>query len=345
MTFRRALTIALFALAASRACPGLAADAVRSDAAIFDGYHMQGAVTPFRDPSIIRQGDTYYVFGTDMGDTTFESLPIRCSQDRVTWIACGSVFKGLPAWVREHMPAVGGLWAPDISFFNGVYHLYYAASTFGSNFSAIGLATNVTLDRKDPRYKWEDHGQVLRSLPSDDFNAIDPNILVDGDGSVWLTYGSFWSGIKQRRIDPATGMLSDADKTVYSLAARPDTPYHPIEASSLVRHGSLYYLFVSFDMCCEKDPHNATYRIMVGRGNGPHGPFADRDGKPMMEGGGTELLAGDGRNWTGPGGQTVYHDPGRGDLIVFHALHLAAGAGHLFVNPLTWVNGWPVIQP
>ncbi len=316
------------------------------DEAIFKAYRIQGSVTPLRDPSIIHAGNTYYVFSTDMGDTTFSSLPILCSKDKITWLACGSVFHGgIPAWLKQHIPDLGGLWAPDISYFRGLYHLYYAASTFGSNHSIIGLATNTTLDRKDPNYKWVDRGLVLESNRNDDFNAIDPNILVVGEDEIWLSYGSFWSGLKQRRIDPATGMLSAQDKTIYPLAERKAVKDHPIEASSLMHHGENYYLFASFGMCCVPDPHNATYRIMVGRGPSPHGPFVDRDGKPMLQDGGTELLAGDGKAWTGPGGQTVYHDPAGGDLITFHALRLERGAGNLFVNALEWRDGWPAIVP
>jgi arabinan endo-1,5-alpha-L-arabinosidase len=51
-----------------------------------------------------------------------------------------------------------------------------------------------------------DQGKVLGSVSSDDFNAIDPNILADGDASVWLTCGSDWGGIKRRQIDPAADL-------------------------------------------------------------------------------------------------------------------------------------------
>jgi arabinan endo-1,5-alpha-L-arabinosidase len=337
---------ALGALAAIAVGVGAAVVAAGEPNPILAGYHLQGSVTPFRDPSIIRVGDTYYVFGTDVGDATFTSLPIRCSKDKFTWIACGYVFKGVPDWVKEKVPGVGNLWAPDISFFNGLYHVYYAASVFGTNRSAIGLATNTTLDRKDPAYKWVDHGEVLSTNGGGfNYNAIDPNILIDGDGSVWMTFGSFWSGIKQRRIDPETGMLSTADTKLYSVAARPDDHVHAIEGSSLVHHDRFYYLFVSFGACCNRDPKLDDYRIVVGRGEGPHGPFLDRHGADMMGGFGEVLLKGDDVTWNGPGGQTVYLDPERGDLITFHALQMPGGQAYLFVNPLKWVDGWPVIEP
>ena len=85
--------------------------------------------------------------------------------------------------------------------------------------------------------------------------------------------------------------------------------YHLAGATSPVRDPSYYYLFVSFDDCCNPDPYKDTYRIMVGRGSSPHGPFSDMNGTDMMQGGGTQLIAGNGATWNAPGGETVYLDP------------------------------------
>ena len=314
-------------------------------AGVLSQYALTGDVDPVRDPSVIRVGNTYYVFGTDTGGGIMGSLPIRCSTDRLQWTVCGHVFDQIPTWVASQVPGIVGLWAPDISYFNGLFHVYYAGSTLGSNVSVIGLAVNRTLDSSDPAYQWVDQGKVLGSIVSDDFNAIDPNILVDTDGSIWLSYGSYWTGIKQRRVDPTTGMLLTSNPTVYSLAMRPGAQYDPIEGSSQAHHGSYYYLFVSFDFCCQSDPYQSNYRIMVGRGSSPNGPFTDMNGVPMMQGGGTQLLAGNGTTWNAPGGQTAYMDPEQGDIIVFHALHLPDGAPYLWVNPIAWEKDWPVIQP
>jgi arabinan endo-1,5-alpha-L-arabinosidase len=316
-----------------------------SGSSVLSKYRLTGATTPVRDPSIIRQGNTYYLFSTDAGGALAGDLAIRCSLDALKWQLCGAVFSQIPAWVQTQVPGILGLWAPDISYFNGLYHLYYAGSTFGSNTSVIGLATNVTLDSSDPAYQWIDQGLVLNSSSTDHFNAIDPTILVDTDGSVWMTYGSYWSGIKQRQVDPTSGKLLASNTSVFSLATRPSVQFDPIEGSSLVHRGNYYYLFVSFDDCCNPDPRKDTYRVMMGRGSSPQGPFTDVNGVPMMQGGGTQLLAGNGTTWNGPGGETVYLDPQSGDLITFHAIHLPDGAAYVFVNSLTWPNGWPQIQP
>ena len=188
---------------------------------VLSNYHLTGATTPIRDPSIMRQAGTYYLFSTDAGGAISGHLPIRCSTDKMSWQLCGAVFNQIPAWVQANEPGITDLWAPDISFFNGLYHVYYAGSIFATNTSVIGLATNTTLDPTDPAYQWIDQGLVLSSSTSDDFNAIDPSILVDTDGSVWMTYGSYWTGIKQQQVDPSTGELMAGNQTVYSLATRP----------------------------------------------------------------------------------------------------------------------------
>lgn len=116
-------------------------------------------------------------------------------------------------------------------FFDGLYHLYYCASTLGSNRTVIGPATTASLDPSDSDYEWVDRGIVLESQPTDSFNALDPSLLVDSSETVWLNFGSYWSGIKQRQIDPATGMLLTSNPTQYDLATRPGVQHNPIEGS------------------------------------------------------------------------------------------------------------------
>jgi arabinan endo-1,5-alpha-L-arabinosidase len=308
-------------------------------------YALTGNTEPVLDPSIIHVGSTYYAFSTDVNPVTVNSLPIRCSQDKVNWTLCGSVFpNGMPSWASQLVPGIQGLWAPDISFFNGEYHVYYAGSTFASQQSYIALATNTTLNSSDPNYKWVDRGPVMVSNPGDDFNAIDPTILVDTDGSVWLTYGSSVTGIKQRQVDPATGQLVTSNCTCYSLATRPGSQGNPIEGPSLVHHGNYYYLFVSMDFCCDNFNTPVAYKQAVGRSTSPHGPFVDESGTPMMNGGGTVLIQGDAA-WSAPGGGTAYINSQTGDsLIIFHAHNRSRNeTPYQWVKTLNWVNDWPVI--
>jgi arabinan endo-1,5-alpha-L-arabinosidase len=306
-------------------------------------YEFTGDTSPVHDPSVIRQGSTYYLFSTDASSNQGGFIPIRCSTDKIAWSACGYVFDTLPAWISAAVPQATEIWAPDVSYLNSTYHVYYAVSSFGSNVSAIGLVTNTTLDATDPNYNWVDQGLILQSSASDNFNAIDPNILVDAGGSVWLNYGSFWTGIYQQQIDPSTGQIQSGSVTNHLAERSSDVPNDPIEGSSLVYENGYYYLFVSWDYCCEANPSQSDYKIAVGRGTSPNGPFTDESGVDMVTGGGTILLQGD-ATWAGPGGETAYVDPTDGDLIVFHALMLSQnGLDYLFLRSLTWANDWPVI--
>ena len=290
------------------------------------------------DPAMTREGKTYYVFSTgDENGLNEGNIQIRKSDDLAYWQLVGTVFETTPAWIVEELGSrPPNLWAPDICYFNGKYQLYYAGSRFGSNNSVIGLATNVTLDIKSPDYKWVDQGMVIRSRSSDNFNAIDPSVIFDAEGGAWLSFGSFWDGIKMRRLDAETGQLATEDTTLYALASRGGGP---IEAPAIVYHDGYYYLFVSFDFCCRGA--RSTYRIMVGRATSVTGPYTDRDGKPMSLGGGSLVLAGDDR-LVGPGGQSVFVE-GDTSRLVYHAYKKALnGMAQLQVRDITWSeDGWP----
>ena len=299
---------------------------------------LQGDIRQVHDPSIIKSGDTYYLFSTRAG------ISIRCSNDLVRWRLCGDVFAHLPEWAVKDIPGLRGLWAPDVSYFNSKYHLYYSASTFGSNRSSIGLATNSTLDPASNNYRWTDQGKVLGSLPSDDWNAIDPNIVFDENGEPWIAFGSFWSGIKLRKLEVKTGKLSTHDQTLYSLASRERTSQLPgaIEAPAIVRKNGFFYLFVSFDFCCRGK--NSTYNIRVGRAKTITGPYFDRTGKAMLDGGGTLVVEGRGR-WAGPGHCAVLME-NNGDKLIYHAYDTEfGGVSTLRIAELRWDSeGWPVVQ-
>jgi arabinan endo-1,5-alpha-L-arabinosidase len=310
-------------------------------------FELQGDLR-VHDPVIIRENDTYYIFCTGGGGRRGGIIPIRCSKDLHNWTLCGYVLGQLPEWATKEIPGARGAWAPDISYFNNKYHIYYSVSTFGRNNSAIGLATNVTLDPNSPDYKWVDQGMVVRSTEgADDWNAIDGNIAIEDENNIWLSWGSFWSGIKMKRINPETGKLSDKDTTLYSLSSRPRSEEHvtppvegAVEAPFIVRHGRYWYLFVSFDFCCRGA--KSTYNIVVGRSRKITGPYIDRDGKPMTEGGGTLVLEATTPDWRGPGHQAVLQDE-TGDYLVFHAYlgNSNRSISELKISTMVWENGWP----
>ena len=311
---------------------------------------VEGEIVGIHDPSIIKEGDTWYVFATTPPKReTDEQFPIHCSKDLTHWKSCGYVFSQKPEWIKEASPRTKELWAPDISYFDGKFHLYYAYSVFGLNTSGIALLTNKTLNPQSADYRWVDEGLVLKSVKEDDFNAIDPNLILDEKGEAWLSFGSFWSGIKLRKLDRGTGKLSTEDTTLYPLASRfrpkdvdPSKPglppdYQAIEAPFIVRHGGFYYLFVSYDLCCRGT--KSTYRTLVGRAKEVTGPYLDAAGKKMSDGGAVPLLSAN-QKWLGPGGESVLMAKD-GDLIVFHAYDGKTGAPSLQISTLSWSDGWP----
>ena len=141
MTKLRFLLVGI-ASAAALGCQGLPMVAAEPATPEPLNPQLAGDIAPTHDPVLIREGDRYYVFSTGG-----HYIAAKTSPDLVTWTADGSLLEKLPDWVREAVPGAEGIWAPDISRVNGEYRLYYSVSTFGSNRSAIGLATSPTLDR------------------------------------------------------------------------------------------------------------------------------------------------------------------------------------------------------
>jgi beta-xylosidase len=290
-----------------------------------------------RDPTLIRSGEWYYV-ATTKDDFDDGYLPLRRSHDLVHWAPAGVVFTEPPPWVAETLGTVPErFWAPDLVQVGDRFHLYYSASQTGSRNSGIGLATNATLDPASPDYAWRDEGLVVRTTEADDHNAIDSEYALDAEGRPWLAYGSFWTGIKMRALDPATGKLSATDTTLHSLAARPGVD--ALEAPSIVSRDGWFYLFLSFDFCCRG--LDSTYRIMVGRSRVITGPYEDRDGVPLIAGGGSELLRGYG-SFAALGHSDVYRD-GPVDWLVHHYYDRDdEGEAKLSVRQLRWGDdGWP----
>ena len=304
------------------------------------GLHsgLLGATRYVHDPAIIKSGGIYYVFSTGIG------IPVRQSADLRTWRKAqpGKVFQKMPDFAHAIVPNQFDIWAPDISYFNGRYHLYYSVSTFGSNRSVIGLTTNSTLDAENEAFNWSDEGIVIESTSNNNYNCIDPNLILDTSGTPWLAFGSFWSGIKLRRLDYNTGKLALGDSKTYALAQR-FVNNGAIEGAYIFHKGDNYYLFTSFDSCCQG--RDSTYNVRVGRSKVITGPYIDRDGVAMLKGGGTQVTFYSER-WRGPGHNSLIEDGGV-DYLVYHAYDAQnAGIPTLQIDRLNWGdNGWPWTDP
>jgi arabinan endo-1,5-alpha-L-arabinosidase len=312
--------------------------------------HAQHIDIRVHDPVMIRQDGTYYLFHTGNG------ISVWSSKDMRQWKDEPPVFATAPAWANDVVPNFrGSMWAPDIHERNGTYYLYYSVSAFGRNTSAIGVATNRTLQRSDPAFGWKDHGMVVRSVPGRDlWNAIDPNVVVDSAGTPWLAFGSFWNGMKLVKLAASMTAVAQPEEW-YTIAARPRAwtandrsagsgltgETNAIEAPFIFRKNGYYYLFVSWDVCCRNA--QSTYKVMVGRSDKVTGPYLDKDGKDLRLGGGSIVVAGNAA-WPGVGHSSTYTFDGT-DYLVFHGYQVADnGRSKLWIQKIRWdENGWPVV--
>lgn len=283
------------------------------------------------DPTLIKEGDTWYEFQTGAG------IFGKVSNNGLAWDPLPSLLSSKLDWWATYVPNQSGtdVWAPDASVYNDRAWLYYSISTFGSQVSAIGLLSADSFAAGG----WQDEGLVINTTTADDFNAIDPNLTLDADGNPWLVLGSYWSGIKLTQLDngPESATFMKPTGTLFGLASH----NNGIEGPVIIYRDNFYYLFVSVGACCQGV--NSTYRILYGRSADITGPYLDKNGTDMMNAGGSLLEDGDDR-WIGPGGQDITTADGI-DVIVFHAYDAVNnGNATLQLATLNWdVDGWPYL--
>jgi arabinan endo-1,5-alpha-L-arabinosidase len=298
------------------------------------------------DPVAIKQGSTYHLFCTGRGIGHFTS------PDLENWMEAAPIFTEKPKWTDGVVPDFKNhIWAPDVLFHNGQYYLYYSVSAFGKNTSAIGVATNKTLDPTAKDFKWTDHGIVIQSQPNRDlWNAIDPNISFDENGTAWMVFGSFWDGMKLVKLDPS--LLKIAEPQDWHTVARRERSFQladknpgdaAIEAPFIFKKNGWYYLFVSWDYCCRG--MESTYKVVVGRSKTIEGPYFDMEGQNLFYGGGSLVIKGN-KDWNGVGHCSAYTFDGK-DYLFFHAYDASdEGKSKLKIKPINWsADGWPMVEP
>jgi len=314
----------------------------------YDTYaqHLEVGI---HDPVMAQQDDMYYLFGTGAGVTVYSS------SDMKNWERLDPVFETTPDWIHETIPNFRrSMWAPDIIEYNGTWYLYYSVSAFGRNISAIGVATNTTLDPNASDFEWIDHGKVIRSVPGRDmWNAIDPNIIVDDEGIPWMTFGSFWMGMKLVRLadnmieiyrDPQEWHTTSARHRYWKLDERDagNAMNSRVEAPFIFKKNGYYYNFVSWDWCCRGE--DATYKVIAGRSKDVRGPYLDKEGQKMTHGGGSFIIGGDGERYAAIGHNSAYTFNGQ-DYLIAHAYDLSdEGRSKLMILEIEWdENNWPIV--
>jgi len=317
------------------------------------------------DPSCIKAGEYYYMYSTDAiyfnpanRHRSHEHNPgvktgfiqVRRSRDLVNWEYAGWAFDEIPAeaadWVKSHNNRLGAsnIWAPYITRHGDRYRLYYCVSAFGKNTSYIGLAESIS-----PDGPWEQRGCVVKTDRSSAMNAIDPSVITDTDGRMWMHYGSYFGGLYCVELDPSTGLTkTDGDKG-HLTARRANWRIDNLEAPEIFYYKSLdkYFLFASYE------PLMTTYNVRVCRSDNAAGPFTDFYGQEMRDTTNnfpilTAPYAFDRHaGWAGTGHCGVFDD-GNGRVFMVHQARLAPSnelmdlhLRRVFFTP----GGWPVVSP
>ena len=143
-----------------------------------------------------------------------------------------------------------------------------------------------------------------------------------------------------RRLTRRPANLRRSITTVYSLCSRPRE--QPIGGRWKLRSscGTTNGGTSSSPTIGAAGGSNSTYNVVAGRSRQITGPYLDKDGKPLTEGGGTLVIAATTPNWRGPGHEAILQEPGQ-DYLVFHAYHGTTGRSFLQVSTMVWENGWP----
>ncbi len=287
------------------------------------------------DPVIIKENDKYYIFSTGWG------INVYSSDNLDEWKFEKPIFMNPPQWAMDSVPGYHGhTWAPDIAYHNGRYLVYYSVSTFGKNRSAIGVASNKTLDSNSSDFKWVDHGPVILSTPKKtNWNAIDANFILDKNGNPYLSFGSFWGGIMLAKLSDDGLSVAQSYDDFINISTR-KLENNAVEAPFIFKKDGWYYLFVSYDFCCRGA--ESTYKVVVGRSKSLKGEYFDKDGVSLLDGGGTLVVEGN-EKYAGVGHNAVATLDGV-DYLLFHAYDMSRkGASYLRILPITWQDEWPTV--
>jgi arabinan endo-1,5-alpha-L-arabinosidase len=296
------------------------------------------------DPCVFHFGSKYFCVSTS-GDG-FGVM--RESPNLEKWTVLGPVLEQFPTWLTERYRH-RSLWAPNVQRIGDELRMYYCMSNWGTNDSVIGFLDCKKFDPNDPLKGWVDQGLVLESkVGRDVFNAIDPEIAVDGAGNPWMFFGSYFAGLFTVALDKTTGKLADPDPSNLKLVARnTGEKGNPLEASAICHRGDYYYLFTSYGLAGQGV--RSTYRIMVGRSTHIDGPFLDEAGVDMAKGGHLNVLKSSPPMFS-PGHCHVFQDTDGRWLMPYHFYDGRRywgnglwGLPELQIRELLWSpDGWPM---
>lgn len=253
----------------------------------------------FPDPFVLRVGETYYAYATNVRSN---NVPVLRSTDLATWERLGDALPLLPKWARSGASLT---WAPSALPRGDNYVLYFTARDNSSDRQCIGRAIAAA-----PEGKFTDDTAQPFICQTNLGGSIDPSPFVDDDGSAWLLWKNdgnccgFTVGLWiQRLSDDGLSLIGEPTEVLrYDRAW--ESPL--IEGPSMLKHGSKYFLFYSANWY-ESDDYAIGYAVA----DAITGPYAKvtRDGPLFAKRG----------EVAGPGGQEFFTDMSGNLWMAYHA--------------------------
>ncbi len=285
----------------------------------------------YPDPSICRAGDDYYLINSSFA--YYPGLPIFHSKDLLNWQQIGHAMDRPEQLPLEGSGVSRGLFAPAISYHNGIFYIVC------TEVSKLG---NFVITAKDPRGPWSNPVQ----LPQ--VNGIDPSLFFDNDGKSYIVYNSIppdnktlWNGhrtIRMYEFDAATLKVKGAEKLLINGGT--DTAKHPvwIEGPHLINKDGWYYLI------CAEGGTGYNHSEVVFRSKSVEGPFISYENNPIL----TQRQLDPARKnpITTTGHADFVEDKSGNWWAVFLGCRPYEGdfynAGReTFMAPVVWKEGWP----
>ena len=265
----------------------------------------------YSDPDVCAVGEDYFLTASSFNCTP--GLPILHSKDLVNWKIVNYALKKVEPVEYYNEPRHGkGVWAPSIRFHEGMYYIYWGDPDFGI----------FMVKTRDPYGEWD--APVLVKAGK---GMIDPCPLWDDDGRVYLAHA--WAGSRAKFNSVLT--VCELNKEGTAVISDPvlvfdgnDGVNHTIEGAKFYKRNGFYYLFAP------------ARRVVSGwqlvmRSKDVYGPY---EARIVMAQGKTDI--------NGPH-QGGWVDTPAGESWFLHFQDKGAYGRVLHLNPMKWVNDWPVI--
>lgn len=265
----------------------------------------------YSDPDVCAVGEDYFLTASSFNCTP--GLPILHSKDLVNWKIVNYALKKVEPVEYYNEPRHGkGVWAPSIRFHEGMYYIYWGDPDFGI----------FMVKTRDPYGEWD--APVLVKAGK---GMIDPCPLWDDDGRVYLAHA--WAGSRAKFNSVLT--VCELNKEGTAVISDPvlvfdgnDGVNHTIEGAKFYKRNGFYYLFA---------PAGGVVSgwQLVMRSKDVYGPY---EARIVMAQGKTDI--------NGPH-QGGWVDTPAGESWFLHFQDKGAYGRVLHLNPMKWVNDWPVI--